>query len=683
MIKNKILNQKAILFGAGGVGLMAFEYFGEDKVECFLDNNKDKEGALLCGKPIISFKTFLEKYANKEGFRCYITTDTFFNELADQLNKNSVYNYSFFRDFIPDFSEVKNLIDDRISADDSVAIVGTTNSTELVLAAIGDREVSIFDYDNSKYIGLSFYGNIVQPISKLLENNKFYSKVIITIPEDFLNSKKEQLTKCNFDIIFANEAIKYLSDEYLRLHKKMEEIDPEKILSSKRMDVIARYLFFKSILNNDEDDYYKSLYARSILMWNNADERIGVFSARSKKNVEEHVNAVKKLLLEMQERGFDKNKYIPRYKGVLLDGAHRLAAALALNEKVWVREIQNKPNPVDFNWFINNGFTLRDKIELLRGFADLYKNCGIFMVFSPSFKNWNYILSTINKRMTYVGHVDLDFSNNFYAFENLINETYHTYEGNFAMKRKIHMLMRFPLKVRIVLVSDENDKNHNLYGYMTQTKLELRDNLTFDVPAEEWITIHGSDNYSEFVFLKEILLSFNNFKQMIRRVTPTFRHEYLSRLDLLKILCKEKNIPIQNVCVVSGASLEGMGIRQSDDIDAIAAFESRMLLGTNSTYKFNDEVEIVSSGRMRNENGVLISDDSVIFDYNKYYIINGVKVVNLEYTKWQKLGSNIVREKDLRDVRLIDIFEDFSLYFDSTNELKKMMKSKMPIDFKE
>lgn len=681
-----IMNQKAILFGAGGVGLMALDYFGIEAVECFVDNNEKKAGTMLCGKEIISFASLLEKYANVDGYRIYITTDTFFNQLAEQLNANGVENYSFYKDFIPDLDEVIQLLRDNIQCSDKIALLGTTNSTELVLAALKDLNFDntlecIFDYPESKKIGRLFYTYRVKSINELEKIESSINKIIVTIPDELILMQDN--CPCIYmhkERIYASEAIKYLSAADLKEKKEFEMVDPHRIMSSKRLDIIPRYLLMKSIVRGRDDDYAKSLYARTILLWNNADEKIGVFSARAKKTVSEHISCAIELLQDMTNSGFQQKYYIPTSDGILLDGAHRFAAALALNESVWVKNVKNYPNTIDFNWFVNNGFGIKDQIEILRGYADVYSNCGIFIVFSPAFEHWDYIENALKTKMNIVGFFDLDFTKNFYAFQNIINEIYLSYQGNTAMKRKIELLLLMPLVLRVVLVSDEGMTNENLYAYMTQVKLELRDSLTFSIPNEEYLTIHGCSSRKEFETLKEIVLSHNNYIQLIRRTTPYYSNAFLERIGKLKEYCNSFSIPLDHICVVSGSVFEAMGIRKSEDIDVIASSYVRTNINTNSTFEFSDDVEIVSSGRMRDEHGFLVKDDDIVFDHRHYFMLDGVKFCNIELIKYQKMFSANIREKDKRDIRLVEIFEDYSSYFDTTNELKRQMRLRFPLE---
>ena len=40
--------KKKMIFGAGFYGQKALEYYGKDEVDYFIDNDKSKEGQLVC-----------------------------------------------------------------------------------------------------------------------------------------------------------------------------------------------------------------------------------------------------------------------------------------------------------------------------------------------------------------------------------------------------------------------------------------------------------------------------------------------------------------------------------------------------------------------------------------------------------------------------------------------------------
>ena len=53
--------QKLAIFGAGDFGRHALAYYGEENVDCFLDNNQERIGTEYYGKPILSLSQYLER----------------------------------------------------------------------------------------------------------------------------------------------------------------------------------------------------------------------------------------------------------------------------------------------------------------------------------------------------------------------------------------------------------------------------------------------------------------------------------------------------------------------------------------------------------------------------------------------------------------------------------------------
>ena len=89
--------KKYILFGAGDFGQMALEDYGPDNVACFADNNPNKQGQLVCGKPVIGFEE-LRRMA--EDHRIVISV---YNPrpIAAQLEENGIFDYQQYFLHIP------------------------------------------------------------------------------------------------------------------------------------------------------------------------------------------------------------------------------------------------------------------------------------------------------------------------------------------------------------------------------------------------------------------------------------------------------------------------------------------------------------------------------------------------------------------------------------------------------
>lgn len=83
--KNFDKKKKMVLFGAGWIGSIVLDILGEDNVEFFVDNSKEKIGKEYRGKKIKSFEEYLN---NSNQYNCLITAS--YNaslQIKDQMEK--------------------------------------------------------------------------------------------------------------------------------------------------------------------------------------------------------------------------------------------------------------------------------------------------------------------------------------------------------------------------------------------------------------------------------------------------------------------------------------------------------------------------------------------------------------------------------------------------------------------
>lgn len=84
-------NKKIILFGAGAFGKKALDYFGEERVTYYLDNNEAMAGSFVNGKEVISFSHFM---GIKDEYQIVISVDARkVPTLAAQLEEKGITEY--------------------------------------------------------------------------------------------------------------------------------------------------------------------------------------------------------------------------------------------------------------------------------------------------------------------------------------------------------------------------------------------------------------------------------------------------------------------------------------------------------------------------------------------------------------------------------------------------------------
>ena len=153
--------------------------------------------------------------------------------------------------------------------------------------------------------------------------------------------------------------------------------DPLDYLTADRLDIVIRILYARDILNKTELSYESgedsinnvNLYKRLMMVQNDGREPTenlisGYFSEYElKSGWKAFDNSFRGLLYSMKEHGFLREYFVPvDNRDRLINGAHRLAAAVALENQIWVRNYQFDGIRVDFSvhWFKENGFYDRE-----------------------------------------------------------------------------------------------------------------------------------------------------------------------------------------------------------------------------------------------------------------------------------------------------------------------------------
>ncbi|MDR0919788.1 MAG: hypothetical protein LBM93_11200 [Oscillospiraceae bacterium] len=472
----------------------------------------------------------------------------------------------------------------------------------------------------------------------------------------------------------------YEQTDFTKLYEEVIKISPNKLVSSKRVDVIFRYLLMKDIFNNIENTHHQSLYSRYLLAHNNAEEPINFFSDNPKAGLTNYLKTCREIINSIISEDFKQEKYISVDKdNGLLNGFHRLAGCLACGKDVYVKqEPEGQSYKFTFKNIIDYGFNVQDKISILRGFSDVYAgNLGICILFSPIEESWEYIHKQLLKHFTVVGDVTLDFTNNYFGFDNIIYELYdNAFRESEFIERKIEALKFSPLYFKVILVSDEDFEytNEEFYEKLTKFKLQIRDSLYPDI-LETPIVMHASDSKSEFIKMKHILFSNNNIDCACKIFHNNFSSEFINNLQQLRYWCDVNNVPTEDVVIVGSSAMEIFGIKKTNDIDiVISAPMRKKLLMDEKGKRISNKLEI----RWENfsiDNNLGFKDDVLLYDDNYYFFFNGFKFTNLNIIKKIKIFKN--RDKDIYDLRRIQIFEDFVMAYDNKERLLQQIEIEM------
>lgn len=459
-------------------------------------------------------------------------------------------------------------------------------------------------------------------------------------------------------------------------------VNSKKLLDSRRMDVIVRYLVFKDWSDGIESSDNEVLF-RKFLLYRNTEYGIeGTDYSSEKSSINAYVDSSKAMCKNVWTEGLKKENFISADGELRVsEGLQQIAAALVGESDVWVRNYGDKLIPLEevgFEWFKNNGFDADDCIRILKGYTDLYEGQkGIFILYGTCQEYWDFAKKYIDNKLHVIGDVELDFSHDFLAYKRLIFEIYNDYMySNELYARKIQMLMLAPLKIKLILVSDERNQQENFYESMRNIKLKIRETFGNLLDERTFVTMHSSDDRVEFEHMKNLLLSANGLKQLKCRVGDNYKKSFLDKLDSLKKWCCKNDINPKNICIVGSAVLEAYGLRECDDIDFILDDSSREKMGLGAEgIKLSGGLEIVKKDGFFDEKHNELLDSVILNNDNYHFYVNGFKFINLDYVYLKKNEGK--REKDVLDAKLIRVFKDYVLNFDEKEQLRLQIKKEL------
>lgn len=121
--------------------------------------------------------------------------------------------------------------------------------------------------------------------------------------------------------------------------------NPLEFLSESRFDIVIRYMAGLEILSGKHGSGV-DMYIKLSASMNDFSEHVRPYTTcsyfsdyDSKKGAEEFIGSFKKLLVSMKENGFDKRHFVPLSEsGGVINGTHRIAAALITGEKVYAKK---------------------------------------------------------------------------------------------------------------------------------------------------------------------------------------------------------------------------------------------------------------------------------------------------------------------------------------------------------
>lgn len=431
-------------------------------------------------------------------------------------------------------------------------------------------------------------------------------------------------------------------------------LNPRALPLHGRFDIVAKALYARQrlgLLSERESVVARRLYAQHIHIRTGGAEP---GDESRKGSIGDFVTQFDALIDSMARTGFDTYHPVPysQENFLPLNGAHRIAAALAVGSDV---ALEFRPGPGglwDMNWFAAHGFSRDDRDLLLRVWAELKgaKAC-IVLLWSAVEAQWEAIERDVAAVMPIVEARTVALPQD--AFTELVHDIYSFDWGpktgdNIA--RKVDLLAPFSPRLRVLFCEVPDQAAHDLPRRM---KIALRDAYADVSPVDHFTTLHVSEGEKELGHLLNIFASSNNLRRLSQR-TP-LRAGFVDLLAEMRSTIDMHGIAADDCCVVGSSILDVFGLRAADDVDFTLSSAVRFARFDGGVTQLTPRVDVVSFNYPRSFSSVqALTDDEMIADRDAHFHVRGVRFADPRIVLTRKQHQR--RDKDMRDIGLLGRF---------------------------
>jgi hypothetical protein len=412
----------------------------------------------------------------------------------------------------------------------------------------------------------------------------------------------------------------------------------EIIGNSSRFDLGVKYNYAKSLVNLG---YVPSVYVQDYL------EHINCFnsfyeSEPIKKSPNDFIKAFDSLIQSLIKNGFHEtqNKILITNEGELINGAHRVSAAAALDSEIEVHIVQEKDEVYDFAYFQGKNLSENVSDRGAIGTLEIESDTRLLIVYpvvSNRFESEIEIQIAKRGMLFYKKLVPANFnliSNikllNYYIYGDVNHQAWIGTASNMFRGIQAHAQNSMGSgKIRFYLIRNISNED------FLQLKSDLRKLFGVDN-----FSLHGTDTFSE---TQDVIRTVCH-SESLKCAKASLKPATLKLAGWLKELAGsiEDNRSIKShFCIGGSGSLAAFGARQISDLDLLSerTLEDFQKIGFVSFHNL-DEIPYPSKVR------------EYLIDPEKHFYFLGFKFISVR--ELQKMKMKRRETKDLYDLRLLE-----------------------------
>lgn len=434
--------------------------------------------------------------------------------------------------------------------------------------------------------------------------------------------------------ISGNNLVDKLSKNFtsmINIDKSYEvnNIDPLTFLNFRRLDIVIKYLYIKSIESAVDSQYYNRLYLAHIKAFNNYVEA----DNSGKVGPDKFIESFKTLYSKLKKVGFSDQFPIPLSRdGIPLDGAHRIACSMVLKNKVPSVSLDADTPCFDYNFFKSRGLKNSYLDAAALEYAYLKPDTRAVVIWP-----------TAEGKQGKLEHILKKYGDIVYFKEVYLNKTgAHNFTA-IAYKRESWVGAQtsgYPGAINKANWCFENKGPLRVFLFeSTQNLIAMKDEIRdiFNVGKH---SIHINDTHEETLEIAQTLFNDNTITFLNSMVHRQFN--WFNRLFThYQAWISKQNFNSNNFCIDGSGTLASFGIRDVRDLDFLYSGNDIPNTGFKEIDCHNSEHQ--------HEN---LTPEEIIFNPENHFYFSGHKFVSIKLIKVLKQKRNEV--KDQHDVNAIN-----------------------------
>ena len=405
--------------------------------------------------------------------------------------------------------------------------------------------------------------------------------------------------------------------EVLNKNKKSGWIQPIELLTHNRIDIIFKLLYV--MYNKLLPEFSSQIYRLHLSIITN-----GLFkeSGQEKKGLESYIKSFNQVLKSINNKEFDPDiSSVPLSNGhSVVNGAHRVAASIYLNKKVYCTNTSNPKSIYNYKYFKDRG--LDDQIlefGVLK-YIELKSNVFLALIWPSANKKIDYVQRFSNVIYDKKFKLNQNGAHNFlaqvYKEQKWIGSFENGYGGSYV---KLSQSFKNFSPVHAIFFHHDSIKEVNEIKSHLRKKFKIKK-----------ASIHITDNDNETLDLAKYILNKNSI-HFLNNAKPYLYKSLFNKLKSIKKNLKHSKISINDVVIDDEAVLSIYGIRDFK----------------NFTYFKKNEIIEQNDNKAYNQN-----PNDLIFNPKLHFYFNDFKFVSLNEIK--KMKENRQLSYDINDIKIIE-----------------------------